>query len=161
MQHTFSERVLVLPSVENLLNITVCDQNDSSQDATFDLSHFVKYAARIDRNQTIVGDVIFNRTLIVDGNVTLTGTIDGVDLVHLYSQSVFMNGLQIVGGNLIITSNSTVVINGDIDVDLLNGVDFSELTDNTLRIDRDQVCIRGLLASFVCSIFETFYEVSL
>lgn len=134
---TFNESVVVQPEVDNERNITVCDQTDRSKCVSFDLSEFAKYIARIDRNQTIIGDVIFNRTLIVDGDIIQQGLIDGVDLLELHSQSVFLSGGNL--DELVLNSNITVVIEGDLITETINGVDFTDFVNRTLRIDEDEV----------------------
>ncbi|KAG1698581.1 hypothetical protein GQR58_005738 [Nymphon striatum] len=121
--------------------LTVCNQTNPKRCVTFDLSEFAKNVARIDHSQTIVGDLIFKKTLVVKGNITQTGTIDGVDLKLFYKHSVHEDGDEYVNGTFTITTNTTVVISGDLECDNINGVDLSAFVNRTLRINRDETVL--------------------
>ncbi|KAG1655563.1 hypothetical protein GQR58_024443 [Nymphon striatum] len=138
--YTFSKTVQVSSEVDNH-QLTVCNQTNPKRCVTFDLSEFAKNVARIDHSQTIVGDLIFKKTLVVKGNITQTGTIDGVDLKLFYKHSVHEDGDEYVNGTFTITTNTTVVISGDLECDNINGVDLSAFVNRTLRINRDETVL--------------------
>lgn len=129
----------VITEVDNLQEITVCNQTDTDECVTFDLSDFSEYVARIDQNQTIVGDLIIKNTLVVNGDIIMTGLLDGVDLVAFYHHSVHADGDELVNGTFTITTNTTVIISGYLMSDNINGIDLSEFVNRTLRINRNEV----------------------